>query len=57
MRVGRHLHVGLTSVVGPGSGWAETVVGQVLVGADGVVGLPAVGSRAGSAVAGWVRVG
>jgi phage tail-like protein len=57
MRVGRHLHVGLTSVVGPGSGWAETVVGQVLVGADAVVGLPAVGSRAGSAVAGRVRVG
>jgi phage tail-like protein len=57
MRVGRHLHVGLSSAVGPGSSWAETVVGQVLVGADGVLGLPAMGSRAGSAAAGRVRVG
>ena len=57
MRVGRHLHVGLSSVVGPVTGWGEMIVGQVLVGADGVLGLPAVGSRTGTARAGQVRVG
>jgi phage tail-like protein len=58
MRVGRHLHVDLTSVVGPGSGWGPAVVGQVAVGGDGVVGVPAVGSRLGeNSVAGAVRVG
>jgi phage tail-like protein len=57
MRVGRHLHLGLSSVVGPGAGWAGTVVGQVLVGADGVLGLPSAGSRVGTAPAEAVRVG
>jgi phage tail-like protein len=57
MRVGRRLHLGLSSVVGPGAGWGETVVGQVLVGADGVLGLPSAGSRVGSAPARAVRVG
>ena len=37
MRVGRQLT--LTSFVGPGGAWAPAVVGQVLVGGDGVVGL------------------
>jgi phage tail-like protein len=57
MRVGRRLHLGLSSVVGPGTGWGEAIVGQVLVGSDGVVGLPATGSRVGSAPASGVRVG
>jgi phage tail-like protein len=58
MRIGRQLHTGVTSFVGPGGAWAPAVVGQVLVGGDGVVGLPAVGSRLGEAsTAGKVRVG
>jgi phage tail-like protein len=58
MRVGRQLHAGVTSFVGPGGAFAPAVVGQVLVGGDGVVGLPAVGSRLGDrSTAGEVRVG
>jgi phage tail-like protein len=58
MRVGRHLHLRLTSVVGPQVGFAPAVLGQVAVGGDGVVGIPAVGARVGdSAVTGMVRVG
>lgn len=58
MRVGRHLHVGLTSFVGPDSGWGPAVVGQVAVGGDGVVGIPVVGSRLGdTSTIGMVRVG
>jgi phage tail-like protein len=58
MRVGRLLHVELTSVVGPGAQWGPAVVGQVLVGGDGVVGLPAVGARLStSSKVGLVRVG
>lgn len=58
MRVGRRLHVGLTSVVGPGASWGPAVVGQVAVGGDGVVGTPAVGARLGTdSTVGRVRVG
>ncbi|GIJ75099.1 phage tail protein [Virgisporangium ochraceum] len=58
MRVGRQLHVGLTSFLGPDAGWNPAVVGQVAVGADGVVGLPAIGSRVGDdAAVGRVRTG
>jgi len=58
MRIGRQLHTGVTSFVGPGGAFAPAVVGQVLVGGDGVVGLPAVGSRLGErSTAGEVRVG
>jgi phage tail-like protein len=58
MRVGRHLHLDLTSVVGPDAGFGPALVGQVAVGGDGVVGIPAVGSRLGeTATAGGVRVG
>jgi phage tail-like protein len=59
MRIGERLRLELTSYVGPGSGWAPAVVGQVLIGGDGVVGLPAVGSRVGerSSAVGQVRVG
>jgi phage tail-like protein len=57
MRVGRRLHLGLSSVVGPGDGWGDAVVGQVAVGGNGVVGLPAVGDRVGSARVPEVRVG
>ncbi|MGR6320740.1 phage tail protein [Micromonospora soli] len=58
MRVGRRMHVGLTTFVGPDAAWHPAIVGQVAVGADGVVGLPAVGSRVGDEAAIWaVRVG
>lgn len=58
MRVGRRLHVSLTSFVGPGAGSGPAVVGQVLVGGDGVVGLPAIGARLGqTSRPGELRVG
>ncbi|MGH7744923.1 MAG: phage tail protein [Candidatus Dormibacteria bacterium] len=58
MRVGQRLRLGLTSFVGPGADWGPAIVGQVLVGEDGVVGLPAVGSRVGTTSrTGQVRVG
>ncbi|WP_406513008.1 phage tail protein [Streptomyces sp. NBC_00161] len=58
MRIGRALHLGLTSVVGPGAAWGPAVVGRVRVGEDGIVGVPAAGSRVGeSTIAGAVRVG
>jgi phage tail-like protein len=59
MRIGERLRLDLTAYVGPGTGWGPVVVGQVLVGGDGVVGLPSVGSRLGegSAAVGQVRVG
>ncbi|HJQ02658.1 MAG TPA: phage tail protein [Jatrophihabitans sp.] len=59
MRIGERLRLDLTSYVGPGTGWGPAIVGQVLIGGDGVVGLPAVGSRLGegSATVGQVRVG
>jgi phage tail-like protein len=60
MRVGRHLHLDLTAVVGPSSGWGPAVLGQVAVGGDGVIGVPAAGSRVGddsSSRIGLVRVG
>jgi hypothetical protein len=59
MRIGQRLRLDLTAYVGPGTSWGPAVVGQVLVGGDGVVGLPAVGSRLGEAPAtvGQVRVG
>jgi phage tail-like protein len=47
MRIGRQLHTGMTSFVGPGGAWGPAVIGQVIVGGDGVVGLPAIGSRLG----------
>jgi phage tail-like protein len=58
MRVGRHLHIRLTSVVGPEAGFGPAVVGQVAVGGDGVLGVPALGARLGdNSVTGAVRVG
>ncbi|MEU9372831.1 phage tail protein [Streptomyces sp. NPDC048255] len=58
MRIGRTLHLGLTSVVGPGAAWGPAVVGASWVGGDGVVGVPAAGARVGeTSVAGAVRVG
>jgi phage tail-like protein len=58
MRVGRRLHLSLTSVVGPDAGWGPALVGQVAVGGDGILGVPGVGARVGeTAVAGSVRVG
>jgi phage tail-like protein len=58
MRIGERLRLDLTSYVGPGVEWGPAVVGQVLVGGDGVVGLPAIGSRLGeSSAVGQVQVG
>lgn len=58
MRVGRQLHIGLTSVVGPGAQWGPAVLGQVAVGGDGVVGVPATGAVVQeTSVVGEVRVG
>lgn len=58
MRVGQRLRVNLTSWVGPGADWGPAVTGQIRVGGDGVVGLPAIGSRLGEdSRAGQVRVG
>jgi hypothetical protein len=56
MRIGR-LRVALTSYVGSSSGWGPDIVGQVLLGTDGVVGIPDVAARVGDAVSGRVRVG
>jgi phage tail-like protein len=58
MRVGRRLHLSLTSVVGPGSGWEPITVGQAALGTDGIIGMPSVAARVGeTSVAGAVRVG
>ncbi len=58
MRVGRSLHLDVTSVVGPGAAWGPAVVGHVLVGGDGVVGVPSAAARVGeSSITGAVRVG
>ncbi|MFF0014106.1 phage tail protein [Streptomyces sp. NPDC005374] len=58
MRVGRQLHIGLTSVVGPGAQWGPAVLGQVAVGGDGVVGVPTTGAVVQkTSVVGEVRVG
>jgi phage tail-like protein len=58
MRVGSQLRVRLTSYVGPSTRFDPAVTGQVRIGANGVIGLPAAGSRvAGSSVVGKVRVG
>ncbi len=58
MRIGVRLRLNLTSWVGPGAGWGPVVAGQVHVGGDGVVGVPAVGSRlGGDSRIGQVRVG
>jgi phage tail-like protein len=58
MRIGERLRLNLTSYVGPGADWGPAIVGQVLIGGDGVIGLPAVGSRLGdSSAVGQVRVG
>lgn len=58
MRIGERLHVGLTSYVGPEARWRPVVVGQLQVGADGVLGQPTAGSRvAETSTVGQVRVG
>ncbi|MEV7888947.1 phage tail protein [Streptomyces sp. NPDC002817] len=58
MRVGRQAHLGLTAVVGPGAGWGPAIVGQVAVGGDGIVGIPAAGARVHqTSRVGEVRVG
>ncbi len=47
MRVGLGLHVALTSLVGPSSGWRELQVGTTALGTDAVVGRPEQGFRPG----------
>jgi phage tail-like protein len=48
MRVGRQLHLDLSSVVGPGARWGPATVGQVFLGSDGLVGQPSVAARVGT---------
>lgn len=58
MRLGSSTRPGLTAFVGPGTGWGPAVVGQVVVGGDGIVGVPVPGTRVSeSTVVGGVRVG
>jgi phage tail-like protein len=57
MRVGDRLRVSLTSFVGPGGVPEPAVVGRSVVGADGVVGRPALGTRLGRSTVGEVLVG
>jgi phage tail-like protein len=57
MRIGQHLHIELTSVVGAGSSWGPAVVGRSGVGGDGVVGMPSAGSRLDGGGTGGFRVG
>jgi len=57
MRVGTQVRVAITTFVGPPSWFTPTVVGHANIGDDGFVGIPAVGSRLGDAIAGAVRVG
>lgn len=57
MRVSR-LRIALTSFIGPTTDWTSAVIAQTRVGADGVVGTPALGSRVGASTGvGKVRVG
>ena len=56
MRISRS-RIGLTSFVAPDSGWGPEVVGQVLLGTDGVLGVPDVAARIGDTAIGRVRVG
>jgi phage tail-like protein len=58
MRIGHGTRLDLTTVVGPGSGWGDATLGDSLLGADRVVGTPAIGARLGqSTSSAWVRVG
>jgi phage tail-like protein len=57
MRVGT-VRVGITSFVGPAADWIPLRLGDARLGADGIVGTPAVGSRLGQdSYAGQVLVG
>ena len=58
MRVGRQLHLDLSSVVGPGARWGPATVGQVFLGTDGLVGQPSIAARVGTTSrVGSVRAG
>jgi phage tail-like protein len=57
MRVGT-VRVGITSFVGPAADWIPLRLGEVRLGADGIVGTPTIGSRLGQdSYAGQVLVG
>jgi len=58
MRVGRGLHVGISAVVGRGSGWQPLQVGASALGRGAIVGRPDAGTRPGSGRVGLdARVG
>jgi phage tail-like protein len=56
MRVG-HSRTALTTFVAVAPGWGPEVVGQTVLGADGVVGVPQVAAPVGQTRVGQVRVG
>jgi hypothetical protein len=47
MRVGRGLHIGLSSLIGAGSGWTTLQLGAGVLGRGGIVGRPQTGTRVG----------
>lgn len=57
MRVGRGLHLQISSVIGHTGGFATYVVGDALLGRGSILGRPVVGARAGSGRVGSGRVG
>ncbi|WP_433157902.1 phage tail protein [Kribbella sp. CA-247076] len=56
MRIGR-FRTGLTSFVAPESGWVPEITGQVLLGINGIVGVPDTAARIDDSAIGRVRVG
>jgi phage tail-like protein len=52
MRVGRGLHVGLTSVIGRTGGFISLQLGNTLLGRNAIVGRPEAGTRLGSSLLG-----
>ena len=48
MRVGLGLHAGLTTLVGPSSGFTQLQVGSSALGRGAVVGRPGAGTRTGA---------
>ena len=50
MRVGVGLHVAMTTMVGPGAGFSRSVLGEVRLGTDAVLGNPRAGVRPGGTI-------
>ena len=55
MRIGTS-RVGITAFVAEETGWGQDIVGQVLLGTDGIIGIPDDGARVGEVRVGAVRV-